>query len=196
MYYAIRKDVFCVYFEQEGKVNTGQVAAIVADYAIRKSIKYIVVASVSGYTADVFINAAKEVDLDARLVVVTHVVGSRENGVDLMGQDKRAELKRQGVELVTTTHALSGVERGISKQFGGAYPVEIMAHTLRLFGAGVKVGVECATMALDCGAIPYGEDVIAVGGSRGGADAAILIRPAHAAGIFETRIKEIICKPR
>lgn len=180
-----------MYFEQEGKANTEQVAAIVADYVKANGIKHVVVASVSGYTADIFLKAVS----GAEVTVVTHVVGSMQNGVDLMGAEKRAEYQQRGVRLVTATHVLSGAERALSSQFGGAYPVEIMAHTLRMFGAGVKVAVECATMALDNGAIPFGEDVVAVGGSRGGADAAILVRPGHGSRIFETRVKEIICKP-
>ncbi len=72
--------------------------------------------------------------------------------------------------------------------------MEIMAHTAYVRSR--RQGcVECATMALDNGAIPYEEDVVAVGGSRGGADTAILIRPGYSSAIFETRIKEIICKP-
>ena len=181
-----------MYFEKEGKENTEQVAALVADYVTKHGIKYVVVASVSGNTADIFLKAVT----GAKIVVVTHVVGSIKKGVDMMGHEKRADLLQKGAGIVTAAHALSGVERGISSQFGGTYPVEIMAHTLRMFGAGVKVGVECATMALDNGAIPYEEDVIAVGGSRGGADAAILVRPGYSSAIFETKIKEIICKPR
>ncbi len=181
-----------MYFEQEGKDNTEQVAAIVADYVKQNKIRHVVVASVSGTTADIFLKAIPE----AQIVVVTHVVGSIEKGKDMMGQAKREDLTAKGARIVTAAHALSGVERGISSQFGGVYPVEIMAHTLRMFGAGVKVGVECATMALDNGAIPYDEDVVAVGGSRGGADAAILVRPGYSAAIFDTRVKEVICKPR
>ena len=97
---------------------------------------------------------------------------------------------------MTAAHLLSGAERGLSKKFGGVYPVEIIAHTLRMFGQGVKVGVEIAVMALDAGAIPYGRDVVAVGGSGEGADTAIVIRPAHAQAILETHISEIICQPR
>ncbi|HAL73553.1 MAG TPA: hypothetical protein DCM45_00500 [Clostridiales bacterium] len=181
-----------MYFNQEGKENTEQVATIVADYVKTHGIKYVVVASVSGYTADIFLQKVT----DAKIVVVTHVVGSIKKGVDMMGAEKRADLIKKGAAIVTAAHALSGVERGISSQFGGTYPVEIMAHTLRMFGSGVKVGIECATMALDNGAIPYEEDVVAVGGSRGGADAAILIRPGYSSAIFETKVKEIICKPR
>jgi len=70
-----------------------------------------------------------------------------------------------------------------------------MANTLKFFGQGVKVSVEIAVMALDAGLIPYGEDIIAIGGTGRGADTAVVIRPAHAANIFDTYIAEVICKP-
>jgi len=50
-------------------------------------------------------------------------------------------------------------------------------------------------MALDGGMIPYGEDIIAIGGSGRGADSAVILSPAHSPNILETKIKEIICKP-
>jgi hypothetical protein len=100
------------------------------------------------------------------------------------------------MKVLTTTHVLSGAERGLSRKFGGVYPVEIIAHTLRMFGQGVKVCVEVAVMALDAGMIPYGEEVIAVGGTGRGADTAVIIKPAHANSILDTWISEIICKPK
>ncbi|NLY83165.1 MAG: hypothetical protein GX084_00915, partial [Acholeplasmataceae bacterium] len=51
-------------------------------------------------------------------------------------------------------------------------------------------------MALDAGLIPYGREIIAVGGSGRGADTAVIIVPAHSNHFFDTRVKEIICKPR
>ena len=77
----------------------------------------------------------------------------------------RSELTDLGMKVLTTTHVLSGAERGISKSFGGVYPVEIVAHSLRMLGQGTKVCVEVSIMALDAGLIPYGEPIIAIGGS-------------------------------
>jgi hypothetical protein len=57
---------------------------------------------------------------------------------------------------------LAGVDRAIKNKFGGIYPAELMAFTLRLFGQGAKVCVEIAGMALDAGLIPYGEDIVSV----------------------------------
>ena len=88
------------------------------------------------------------------------------------------------------------MDRAIRNKFGGVYPAEIMAQTLRIFGQGLKVCVEVASMALDAGLIPHGADVVAVGGSAAGADTAVVILPAHSNQFFDTRVREIICKPR
>lgn len=66
---------------------------------------------------------------------------------------------------------------------------------MRMFGQGLKVCVEIAIMALDAGFIPFGEDVIALGGTSRGVDTAVIIRPAHANKVFETSVREVICKP-
>ena len=78
---------------------------------------------------------------------------------------------------------------------GGAFAVEIIAHALRMLSQGVKVCVECAVMALDCEEIPYGEAVVAVGGTGHGADTACVLTPAGANAILECKIHEILCKP-
>ncbi|MBP9958641.1 MAG: hypothetical protein KBF14_09340 [Synergistaceae bacterium] len=182
-----------MYFEKSGKSNTEQVAQCAAQYAKEHGIKHIVAASNTGYTADILFDMLPE---GVQLTVVTHVIGMTENGADEMGAENRAKLAEKGIKVVTGTHVLSGVERSLSGKFGGVYPVEVMAHTLRIFGAGTKVAVECATMALDNGAIPYGEDIISIGGTGRGADTAVLMRLAHGSRIFETAIHEIICKPR
>ena len=51
-------------------------------------------------------------------------------------------------------------------------------------------------MAADAALIPTDKDVIAIGGSYRGADAAIVLKAAHQNNFFELKIKEILCKPR
>ena len=74
--------------------------------------------------------------------------------------------------------------------------MEIVAHTLRRMGQGVKVAVEVSVMAADAGLIPTGGEVIAIGGSGKGADAAIVLKPAHMNNFFDLEILEIIAMPR
>lgn len=179
-----------MYWDKKGKGNTDATLDAAVSRGRELGIRYVVVASNTGETARKLAGKFPEV------ICVTHHVGFANPGVDEMPAAVRQELQQQGVKVLTTTHLLAGVDRAIRNQFGGVYPAEIMAQTLRLFGQGVKVGVEIAGMALDAGLVPYGEDIIAIGGSGSGADTAIVIRPAHSNHFFETRIREIICKPR
>jgi hypothetical protein len=113
-----------------------------------------------------------------------------------MPENERAYLTSQGVKVLTTTHVLAGVDRGLKNKFGGIYPPEIIANSLRMIGQGVKVCVEISIMALDAGLVPYGQQVVAVGGSGSGADTAAIIVPEHSNNIFGLKVHEILCKPR
>ena len=107
-----------------------------------------------------------------------------------------SQLREGGARILTVSHALSGVARSISKKFGGTSTTEMIAHTLRLFGQGMKVCVEIAVMAADTGAIQSGSDVICVGGSGRGADTAVVLRSAHMNAFFDTKVREILCWPK
>jgi len=179
-----------MYWNSEGREHTKATVNLALKAAEEKGIKYVVVASNTGETARMF--AGKGLNV----VCVTHVNGFRNPGENEMTEEARNELENMGMKVLTTTHVLSGAERAFSNKFGGVYPVEVMAHTLRMFSQGVKVCVEIAVMALDAGLIPYGESVIAIGGTERGADTAVVIKPSHASSILNTRIEEIICKPR
>ena len=65
-----------------------------------------------------------------------------------------------------------------------------------MFSQGMKVCVEIVVMAADMGLIPIEEEVISIGGSRTGADTAVVIKPAHIHEIYNLRILEILSKPR
>ena len=178
-----------MYFEKMGPTNTDKVIEIATDAARERGIGHIVLASNTGDTALRFVGCGLEV------VCVSHAYGYREKGQNEMPDDVRARLTEAGVRVLSATHVLSGVERGISTFYKGLYPAEIMAYTLRMFGQGVKVCVEIAIMALDAGLIPYGKRIVAVGGSERGADTAVVMTPAHAAEVFRSRIHRILCKP-
>lgn len=179
-----------MYFDSPGKMNSKDSAALALVAAVEKNIKHIVVASSRGDTARLLTNTS-----EINIICVTHANGYPDAGKSEMSQEIRNELVDLGIKVLTTTHVLSGAERGVSKAFGGAYPIEIIAHSLRMLGQGTKVCVEVSIMALDAGLIPYGEPIIAIGGSGKGADTAVIITPSHASSIFETKIHEIICKP-
>ena len=180
-----------MYFDKPGKDNTDQTLKLAADRAKELSINEVVVASTSGFTA----SKAFEIFDGYRITAVTYHSGFKEPFKNEMSADVKVDLQNKGIAVLTASHALSGVERSIAKKHSGVYPVLIIADTLRLFGQGVKVAVEVAVMAADAGALTGG-DIIAIGGSGHGADAALVLKPAHQNNFFDMRIREIICKPR
>ncbi len=180
-----------MYFDKPGKDNTDQTLKLAADRAKELSINEVVVASTSGFTA----SKAIEIFDGYRITAVTYHSGFKEPFKNEMSADVKADLQNKGIAVLAASHALSGLERSIAKKHSGAYPVLIIADTLRLFGQGVKVAVEVAVMAADAGALTGG-DIIAIGGSGHGADAALVLKPAHQNNFFDMRIREIICKPR
>jgi len=181
-----------VYFETPGKQNTDSLLELVKNYAQAEGIRDVVVASTTGETG---VKASK-VFKGFNVVVVSHHVGFQEPGVWEMEEDNRKKILENGAKIFTATHALSGVERAIRKKFGTIMPLEIMAHTLRLFGEGTKVCVEITIMAADAGLIPIDRDIIAIAGTSEGADTALVIKPANASNFFDLEIREIIAKPR
>lgn len=180
-----------MYWSKCGEENTKETVALAVKRAKELGIKRIVVASNTGRTALACAEA-----FDGEVICVTHHVGFMEPGVDEMPAQRREQLTAKGVKMLTTTHLMAGIDRAVRLKFGGLYPAEIMAASLRMLGQGVKVCVEVAVMALDAGLVPYGEEIIAIGGTGSGADTAVVILPAHSNSIFDTKVKEIICKPR
>ena len=178
-----------MYFDTTGKSNTRETIARAVDFAQKRGVQHIVVASNTGDTALLL------KDCGINCVCITHAQGFVHNGKNEMSAGTREELEASGMRVLTTSHVLSGAERGLSSKLGGIYPAEIIANTLRFFGQGTKVAVEVSVMALDAGLVPYGVPIIGIGGTGRGADTALLLQPAHAQHILETKIYEIICKP-
>ncbi len=189
------KEIF--YFEKPGPANTADAARFARRRAEELGLSTLVVASTSGKTALVFADALK--DSGIRLVVVTHVVGFTEPGVWEFSKEAVSALTRGGAVIVTGTHALSGLERALSRspRVGGGSRTEAIAEALRRTVAnGLKVAVECVLIAADQGVIPIDEEVIAVGGTNSGADTVCVIRPAHTASFFDLQVREIVAMPR
>ena len=180
-----------MYFDKPGKDNTDQALKLAAQRAKAIGISEVVVASTTGFTA----YRAIEIFDGPAITVVTYHSGFKKPFKNEMPDDVKEDLQNKRITVVAASHALSGVERSIAKKHSGVYPVLIMADTLRLFGQGVKVAVEVAVMAADAGALS-GNDIISIGGSGHGADAALVLKPAHQNNFFDMRIREVICKPR
>jgi hypothetical protein len=168
------------------------VLELAKNYAQVEGIRDIVVASTTGETG---VKASK-LFRGFHVVVVSHHVGFHEAGVWEMEENNCKKILENGANVLTATHALSGVERAIRKKFGTVMPLELIAHAFRLFGEGTKVCVEITIMAADAGLIPVDREVIAIGGTDRGADTALVVKPAAASSFFNLEIREIIAKPR
>jgi len=181
-----------VYFHNCGEENTDALLKLVKAYAQEEGIRDIVVASTRGYTG---VKASKMFK-GLNVVVVTHHTGFSSPSQNELEEENRKKIIENGAKILTATHALSSVERAVRKKFATIMPLEIMAHTLRLFGEGTKVCVEIATMACDAGLISEGKEIIAIAGTGNGADTALVIKPACTARFFDLEVREIIAKPR
>ena len=190
-----RRDIY--YFDRPGAENTADAARMAVERATALGIRRILVASTGGSTALAFFSAVKGTGIE--LIVVTHVVGFEKPGVWEFSEDAAKRLRAAGAEIVTGTHALSGLERALSRaqRVGGGSRTEAIAEALRrTVAVGLKVAVECALIAADQGAIPVNEEVVSVGGTVSGADTVCVIRPAHTASYFDLQVREIVAMPR
>ncbi len=185
-----------VYFDRPGKENTDAVLDAVGRCLRRTGIGHVVVASNSGETA--FKVLSRFAGSDVRIVVVTSHAGFSGEGVVDMDDKTYERLTQSGARVVRSSHALSGLERSVTRKLGGSSRVEAISEALRsLFGQGLKVCVEVAVMAADNGAIPCGNfEVAVIGGTGEGADTACVVRPAHANSFFNMEVREIIAIPR
>jgi hypothetical protein len=185
------------YFDAPGEANTGDTIHFAIERAKELGIKKIIVASTSGTTAKKCFDAMKGTGL--HLIVVTHVVGFSKPGEWEFDQKTAEYLKKNHVTIVTGTHALSGLERALSRspKVGGGSRTEAIAEALRrVVAVGLKVAVECVLIAADNGAVDVHEEVLALGGTMSGSDTACVIRPAHSANFFDLQVREIVAMPR
>jgi hypothetical protein len=78
--------------------------------------------------------------------------------------------------------------------------LDVIAKTLELISPGTLVGMECVLMAVDAGAIPEGEEVLALAGTERGLDTAWIIKSCASANLFHPtkgcRFVELLAKPR
>ena len=180
------------YFDKPGHQNTDNVLKLVKERADQLGIKNIVVASYTGLTGV----KASELFKGDNLIVVAGVVGFTAPNVHRLLPENREMIERNGGKIIHATHAFGTLGRAVNRRFGVIQVDELIAHVLRLFGSGIKVACEITCMAADAGLIRTDEEVIGIGGSGGGADAAIVVKPTNTHTFFDLKIREIVCKPR
>jgi hypothetical protein len=181
-----------VYFKDPGKVNSCDALIIAKRRADELGIKDLVVASYTGETGAL----AAEIFKGYNLIVVAGMVGFIEPNQDRMKPEYKKAIEENGGKILRACHSFGGLGRAVNKKFNAIQVDEIIAHVLRLFGAGVKVACECACMAADAGLIRTDREVMALGGNGGGVDTAVVLLPSNTHRFFDMRIREIVCKPR
>jgi hypothetical protein len=181
-----------VYFPECGPQHTDETLGLARTRAEVLGIRDIVVASYTGATGA----KAARLFSDHNLVVVGGVVGFREPNQTSMRAENQKVIEESGGKLFFSGHAFGMLGRAAHRRFGAIQIDELIAHVLRLFSQGVKVGCEIACMAADAGFVRSGAEIVAIAGSGSGADTAIVLRASNTHTFFDTRVLEIICKPR
>jgi hypothetical protein len=180
------------YFDKASSKHTGKVLALVKEYLIdNPDIEHVVVATTEGATG---IAAAKEFP-DKKVIVVSHQTGFAVENENELSDANRLQIEKLGAEVLTATHVFAGIARSFRKELGTWMTTEIVAVALKTFGQGTKVCAEIAMMAADAGLVPVDKDVVCVGGTGRGADAAWVIRPANSHAFTKMRMKACLCKP-
>lgn len=184
------------YFEKPGIQNTGSALEIAKKYAKLLNIKDIILASTTGMVAEKTLEYFDPNEYN--IVIITHAyyfTGSKNR--QEFPEEKLNLLKNKGLKLHSSTHAMSGIERGIRINKEAWQFVDLLAKMIGWqFSQGIKVCIEIASTTCDAGLIPDLErDIICVGGTGRGADTVCLIKPAPTSEFKNLRVKAIFCKP-
>ena len=180
------------YFSGRSHENSVQALELAKKNARELGIKHVLVASSTGRTGVMAADIFKETNI--KLVVVSQFAG----GIKF-DSENRKRLEEKGIIIVKSVQPMYGIDRSLMKVFGGISENYIIAQTLRLLSQGLKVAVEITLMACDSGVIPTDENVIAIGGTKRGADTVAIIKPSYSSMIFDKeyglRVRGIIAKP-
>ena len=181
------------YFDSKGPSNTEKTLDIAIDCCTARKIQKIVVASSTGETA---LKLREKAPAEIDIIAVTYSAGSRFPEEVEQFLKNRDEMIAKSITIVRGMHALSATEKAFQNKYKtGMMPLNIVADSLRMFCHGVKVCVEIAIMAAEAGHITPDQEVVAIAGSHRGADTAVVLKPAYAANMFETKIRALLCMP-
>jgi hypothetical protein len=183
-----------LYFEKPGRLNTARCLEVIKEALGREGYKHLVVASTTGETGLAFSEALR--DRNVNLVVITHSCGFNEPNTIEMPPEAREKIESSGARVYTGSMLTHSLDTAFAVKFGGSFLSQIIAQSLRRFGEGSKVCIECVMMATDSGLIPEGEEVLAVAGTARGADTVAVIRSAASKRFLELRVLEVLAKPR
>ena len=174
-----------VYFENPGGENTEHTLRLAKERAAARGITRVVLASTSGGTARLAMQAFAGTGI--QLVVVPWQFGFADD--QPFAADLVPALEAEGHRVHFGTMLFH------TEAFYGSRAPRALANLLRAFCEGVKVAVEILLMAADGGAVSTGEKVISIAGTGAGADTALVATASPSTKLAKLRINEIICKP-
>jgi len=180
-----------VYFARPGKDNTQRTFELGLERARELGIKTVIVATTSGETGAKAASFFKGLDV----ITVSHVHGFRAPDEQELTSENKAAIEQAGGRILTAQHAFGGVNRAVRKKFNTYQLDEIIAHTLRIFGEGMKVVAEMALMTADAGYTRSDTPTLFIAGTGRGADTAAVVLPTNAHTFFDLKILEVICRP-
>ncbi len=189
------------YHEKAGIQNTEATLEAVKLRAATLGIRQLVVATTTGQMALTCAETLPEMDLIVG--VMMHAV-DQEIHVQRPGGKIRAphpetveKARAKGVKIYRGTHSLMGaLSSALQQKYGGWSAEALISAAYMSISTGTKVAVESVLMAADAGYLDMQQDVISLGGWRGGADTAVVIKPAYSHSFFDLRVKEFIALPR
>jgi len=112
----------------------------------------------------------------------------------------KEELARLGAKIIRCQFP-TALESSASDLYGGVTAGLLAHETVRaLVGRGIYVCMVIANAAADLGAVPAGTEAMAIGGTKLGADSAVVLRPGYSTSFYDwrcgTHIVEIVAMPR
>ena len=182
------------YFEKAGPENTKRCVEIVEQLVKKEGYMHVVVASTSGTTGIEFSCALAGAGVN--LVVVGHSVNFKEANHNEFSDEIRKQIQESGGKVFLGTILTHSLETSLAKEHGGIYPTILITQTLRRIAQGIKVGCEIVMEACDAGLIPEGEEIVAVGGTKKGADTVSIIKSVPSKRFLQLKVLEILAKPR
>jgi len=180
-----------VYFSEAGAENTKRTLELARLRAEELGLRTALVATTSGDTGAQAVRLMPGLEV----IAVTHSTGFHAPDTQELLPENRAIIEAAGGRILTCQHAFGGVNRAVRRMLETYELDEIIAHTLRLFGQGIKVVAEMALMAADAGLVRTDAPVMGVAGSGRGADTAVVVLPTHAQSFFDLKFLEIVCRP-
>lgn len=189
-------------YPNEGIENTRPTLDIVKKRAEELHIEQIVVATTTGRTALACAECMPEMKtiVGVTMHAIDKEIRVNRHGEKVLAKDPQImkQARDAGVVFYTGVHPFRGaISNAMHDRYQGYSLQDVISEVLmKFFSTGMKVSLECAIMAADGGLIDTEQEVIAMGGYRGGADTAVVLRAAFSYSMFEMNVREIIAYPR